>query len=308
MTLFLPEEIRTSREGFKIFGDLFAQCCKSEDCEVELNGTKLKFLDANLCAVLGVVIKRLSDIGKRISLMGEIKTEVRDILHCNNFMSCAVYGDNGALPDPEQLEFSDKLFFPYWNYSIDEAKGFIKGYARKLITTQWMPVMTDGVRAKIIESLGELFNNAKVHAESTFGVFVCGKYSPKRQTLSFTISDAGIGFRERLARDCRFSGNASDAIDWALKPRNTAKNTNEPGGLGLKILNEFIRLNGGRMIIASDSGYYELSHGNVIQDEFQFPFPGTVVSLEVNTADTQSYRLKTESVNNGGQAYANHSH
>ena len=305
MRVVLPGEIRTCHEGFRLLGDIYARSSGNDDAVVEFDCSELRFVDANLCAALGVIFDRLTNRGKRISIAGTIKQEVGEILAHNNFLSCAVKRERTMVPDPEELEFSDKVFFPYWNYDIHEAKSFIKGYARKLIASKWMPLMTDGVREKMIESLGELFNNVKVHAESRFGVSVCGKYSPKRRTLAFTIADAGIGFRERLSRDCGFKGNASDAINWALIPKNTAKHTNEPGGLGLKILNEFIFLNDGRMIIASDAGYYELSHRRVIREEFKCPFPGTVVSLEVNAADVQSYRLKTESVNNGEQANAN---
>lgn len=305
MTITLPDEIRTCKDGFRALGEVYAESCGCEDAVVEIDCSMLRFVDANLCASLGVVFERIVAIGKRIKIIGEIKQEVSEILQCNNFLSWVRKSDNVTLPDPEELEFSDKLFFPYWNYGVHEAKSFIKGYARKLIANKWMPIMTDGVRTKMIESLGELFNNAKVHAESTHGVFVCGRYCPRRQVLAFTISDAGIGFRERLLRDGCFEGCATDAIDWALTPKNTAKNTIEPGGLGLKILNEFISLNDGRMIIVSDAGYYELSHRKVVREDFNFPFPGTVVSLEVNAADTQAYSLKTESVNNGEQANAN---
>ena len=305
MTITLPDEIRTCNDGFRALSEVYAESCGHEDGEVEFDCAGLRFVDANLCAALGVVFERIIDSGKRIKIAGKIKQEVSEILRCNNFLSWAITRDNITFPDPEELEFSDKLFFPYWNYGVYEAKNFVKGYARKLIANKWMPIMTDGVRTKMIESLGELFNNAKVHAESSHGVFVCGKYSPKRQVLAFTISDAGIGFRERLSRDWHFNGSATEAIDWALTPKNTVKKTSEPGGLGLKILKEFIWLNNGRMVIVSDSGYFELSHREVVREEFEFPFPGTVVSPEVNAADTQSYSLKTESVNNGGQDNAN---
>lgn len=307
MTISLPDEIRTCRDGIRVLGKLCAECLRCDDTVVKFDCSELRFVDANLCAALGVVFKRLAYAGKSVGIAGEIKPEVREILTCNNFLSCAIHGEKTTLPDPEELEFSEKLFLPYWNYTVDEAKGFIKGYARKLMASKWMPMMSEGVRVKMIESLGELFNNAKVHAESRFGVFVCGKFSPKRQKLSFTISDAGIGFRERLVRDFKFSGNSSNAIAWALRPKNTVKRTDEPGGLGLKLLHEFIWLNGGRMIIASDAGYFELSHRETVLVEFDHPFPGTIVSLEVNAADAQSYSLKTESVNNGEHAYANNS-
>ena len=46
----------------------------------------------------------------------------------------------------------------------------------------------------------------------------------------------------------------SAAIEWAMKGRNTTRSGDVPGGLGLKILKEFIQLNGGRLSIVDHIG------------------------------------------------------
>ena len=67
-----------------------------------------------------------------------------------------------------------------------------------------------------------------------------------------------------------------------------------PGGLGLKLLCEFIDLNGGCIQIVSDAGYWRRSGRQTAVTKLNHPFPGTVVSVEINTADTESYSLASE--------------
>ena len=84
------------------------------------------------------------------------------------------------------------------------------------------------------------------------------------------------------------------AIVWATEANNTTKGGSVPGGLGLKLLGEFIDLNGGCLQIASDAGYWRRSNKGSSSTPLGHPFPGTVVNIEINTADTHSYVLSSE--------------
>lgn len=69
-----------------------------------------------------------------------------------------------------------------------------------------------------------------------------------------------------------------------------------PGGLGLSVLTEFIKLNEGKFQIISDDGFYEL--GTSERAEFlDNPFPGTIVNMEFLTNDFHSYDLGSELCN-----------
>ncbi len=87
---------------------------------------------------------------------------------------------------------------------------------------------------------------------------------------------------------------AEHAIVWATNGRNTTKSGSIPGGLGLKLLKEFIGLNGGRLQIVSDAGYWCLDKNQAQTTRLRSPFPGTAVTLEINTSDAQSYTLSSE--------------
>jgi hypothetical protein len=75
---------------------------------------------------------------------------------------------------------------------------------------------------------------------------------------------------------------------------NTTKIGNIPGGLGLDIIFEFIKLNKGKIQIVSSDGYWEYRNGKTENKLFDKPFSGTIVNIEFNLDDKDSYRLTEE--------------
>jgi hypothetical protein len=112
--------------------------------------------------------------------------------------------------------------------------------------------------------------------------------------MDFSVADLGIGIQQNLHERLGLDLPAEQAINWAMEGKNTTKFGPIPGGLGLKLLREFIELNRGRIQVVSDKGYWELCRGKVLTKVFPEPFPGTVVNIEINTADTKSYCLSSE--------------
>ena len=155
--------------------------------------------------------------------------------------------------------------------------------------------MSPGLLKKFRESIFEILSNAVIHSKTELGIFSCGQFFPKYHRLDFSIADLGIGIRNNVKQNANLDLTAEKAIQWALEGNNTTKKGSIPGGLGLKLLCEFIKMNKGRIQIVSDKGYWELSNNGQIQTQsFLNPFPGTVVNIEINTADTNSYCLSSE--------------
>jgi hypothetical protein len=107
------------------------------------------------------------------------------------------------------------------------------------------------------------------------------------------MADLGIGIRRNVKEKLGLKMTSQEAIEWAMEG-NTTKRGPRPGGLGLKLIREFIKLNNGKLILVSDRGFWHLSAGRVETRRFENSFPGTVVSIEINTADTASYCLSSE--------------
>jgi hypothetical protein len=78
-----------------------------------------------------------------------------------------------------------------------------------------------------------------------------------------------------------------------MEGTNTTKKT-VSGGLGLKILREFISLNKGKIQVISNDGFWQFSGGNIFKKLFTGEFPGTAINLCINTDDQTHYSLSSE--------------
>jgi hypothetical protein len=89
-----------------------------------------------------------------------------------------------------------------------------------------------------------------------------------------------------------------EAIRWAMIENHTTKpkKDNIPGGLGLKIIKEFVKLNKGKVQIVSSDGYYEFKKGREKYETLVNAFPGTLVNLEFNLDDQSFYYLEEEEI------------
>lgn len=109
------------------------------------------------------------------------------------------------------------------------------------------------------------------------------------------MADLGSTIRKNVRtflKDKNISG--SQTIKWAVEEGNTTKTGNHPGGLGLSLIREFLKLNEGKIQIVSSNGYWQEKKGIMFAADFENAFVGTIVNLEFNLDDKKSYALKTE--------------
>ena len=273
--------VRTRLKGFQWIVGLDSDLSKTSDrmCELSIDG----WLDANMCAPLGAILHQHAARGKTITLSGQTP----EIFCKNGFLSdfgiASTKDVHGTTIGYRRFSLRDKE--PFQDYIVRHFKPGSRG----------LPSMTDALSRKFRESLFEVYGNAIDHSETQLGIFACGQYYPHNHRLDFSIADLGIGIRGRILKDLGAEMTPSQAIRWAMEGNTTRKG--RPGGLGLKLIQEFIQLNGGRIIVVSGSGYWELSEKQSWKPRAEVlscAFPGTVVTIEVNAADKKSYRLSSE--------------
>lgn len=283
MRLTLPD-IRHDLSGFKALVRLGAETrdCIFEEIDIDMGGAS--WFDADMCAPFGAILYRLSGNLNTVRL-ANICPNVENILLKNGFLSH--YG-RGKIPDRWGTTI------PYQRFDSKDDRYFADYIENELIRRSEIPAMSTGLLKKFRESIFEIFSNAVLHSHTKLGIFSCGQFFPKRNRLDFSVADLGIGMRRNIADHTGLALAAADAIVWATAGRNTTKRGPVPGGLGLKLLVEFIDLNGGFIQIVSDAGYWRRQNSKTITASFSNPFPGTVVSMEINTADTNSYKLVSE--------------
>ncbi|MDR0573276.1 MAG: ATP-binding protein [Tannerella sp.] len=241
-----------------------------------------KWFAANMSAAMGAVLDLFTENFSEICF-DYIKPETERILLKNDFLT--YYGKvrevdvNHTTIRFQKLKPSDGKYFK--TYVIEELVGRTE-----------LPQMSTALKEKIVEAIYEIFVNAQIHSE-TKHIYTCGQFYPTKNKIEFTIVDTGIGFRNKINNRFSSSLSATQAIQWAVKDKNTTKETIS-GGIGLALLKEFIDLNKGKMQIVSDAGYYEFGDRGVVTESFAGRFPGTIVNLQFCTDDTHKYALKSE--------------
>lgn len=284
MRYVLPGDLRHDVDGYRDIVRLWQQTERLTFEEIEIDLSAVSWLAADMCAPLGAILYRLGENLNSIRL-SSLQPQVEEILRRNGFLS--TYGRAG-LPD------SWGTTIPYQRFDRKDDRFFVKYVEDELVQRSEMPQMSTALLKKFQESIYEVFNNAVVHSGTEYGIFACGQYFRKKDLLVFAVADLGIGIRRNIEQARALVMDAVSAIKWATAGHNTTKRGRIPGGLGLKLLKEFIQLNQGCFQIVSDSGYWSLQQGRETAHSLPYPFPGTVVSIAINTADLHSYRLQSE--------------
>lgn len=284
MEFTLPKEIRHDEDGFKNLVDFYEQtkCCFAERVEVDMRSTF--WFDADMCAVFGALLCRLKD-NLNLVHFRNLSPEIESILSKNGFLSH--YGKQ-KIPD------SYKTTILYKRFNVKDERYFSDYVEQEFIHRPEIPEMTPKLLKKMCGSVYEIFNNAVHHSQTELGIFSCGQFFPKKDRLDFTIADLGVGIKANVCRYLQKNVSAVDAIEWAVRDKHTTKR-NVSGGLGLALLSEFIDLNQGCIRIVSDAAYWRRQNRRNYKVQLARAFPGTVVNIEINTADTGSYGLYSES-------------
>lgn len=283
MKFALPE-IRHNLAGFKELVHLNGELENCRFVTIEIDMTSAGWFDADMCSPFGAILYRAGHFGNQVHLTN-VQPGVEKILSKNGFLSH--YG-RMLLPDTYGTTI------PYQRFDVKDDRFFASYVESRFVQRSEMPRMSPGLVKRFRESVFEIFSNAVIHSQTQLGIFSCGQFFPKRNRLDFSVADLGIGIQRNVKEHTGVDLPAHEAIEWATQAHNTTKRGQIPGGLGLKLLSEFITLNGGRMQIVSDSGYWSLEKDQTQIMLLPRPFPGTVVSVEINTSDTQSYALSSE--------------
>jgi hypothetical protein len=270
--------VRSKRDGFDVLSRLAADTQGVEYESVELSFAGVSWFDANMAAPLGAVLAHLRDRYNNVSIV-DLAWSQLSILQRNGFL------DSYGYPAPSNW---GGTVMPYMRFKTTDANRFYD-YLDEHLPGKGMPEMASDFSLRFQQSLGEIFINAQSHSDSDLGVFVCGQFYPAKQRLDISIADAGITIPGRVSRRFKIKVNPVKALQWALKEGNTTKE-DSPGGVGLKLLRAFIHHNGGCLQIASGGAFWEFQRGTEHFDRLSGPgFPGTVVNIEVYTADNNTY-------------------
>jgi hypothetical protein len=270
--------VTSDSTGFNALAALAETTNRMEYASIEISFARVTWFDANMAAPLGAVLARIRDRYNTVSIV-DVPWGQRSILQRNGFLENFGY--------PVSVAGQRGTALPYERFKTTDANRFYD-YLDEHLPGKGMPEMTSEFALRFLQSLGEIFINSQTHAESNLGIFICGQFYPLKQRLDISMADAGLTIPGKINRRFEVNLPAVKALRWALTEGHTTKE-DSPGGVGLKLLRDFIALNGGRLQIASGKAFWQFQHGKENFLELKHEFPGTVVNLEVSTADTKSY-------------------
>ncbi|MDA8240588.1 MAG: ATP-binding protein [Nitrospiraceae bacterium] len=185
---------------------------------------------------------------------------------------------------------------PYREDSKWDANSIIDYLELYWLGRGWVHV-SPRLRDAIIGHVWEIYNNAFEHSGSEIGVFSCGQHFHRKDELLLSVVDFGQGIpakvRTFLSSDPRADQLlAAGCLRWAFQRGNTTKE-DEPGGLGLDLLKEFIQLNQGKLEVYSNEGYAIIDRDGERYENRDISFEGTVVHITLR-CDEKLYHFKDE--------------
>lgn len=285
MKIFIPAQLKSDISGYSYFANIHRKYFDCENESIDFDFSECSWFEANLAAVLGGILSELQGKGNKVRLIN-IGPEQHNILTRNRFLASFGYDSTpdliGTTAHYEKFDITDER----------KIKDYIEA---ELLNKPDMPQISQALKTEIIRSIFEIYSNAIMHGKCNF-VFSCGQYYPRKSPphMYFTIVDLGETIKSNVASFLKQPYSGEEAILWALKEGNTTKIGSQPGGLGFAVIQEFVKMNNGRIQIASADGYWEYVKGKIFSTTMSQDFAGTIVNLVFNLADTNAYSLKSE--------------
>lgn len=283
----IPEKIYSDYNGFQFFINLYKQLQDISFSTINIDFRNTIWFEANLCAILGSILNFTQGNFNEVTL-SNLNPQLQNILSRNNFLASF---QGTRIPD-----FNDTTI-KYRKSKLTDEQLIYEYLEDELVGKTNFPKLSNPAKNEIIRSIFEIFSNAVIHGDCQY-VYSCGQLYPRKEIscINFTIVDLGKTIKNNVNSFLESNMTGMESLLWAIKENNTTKpkRNNIPGGLGLKIIRDFIRLNNGKIQMVSSDGYWEYIRGKEESNVFNFEFPGTIVNINFNLNDESFYYLEEE--------------
>lgn len=258
----IPVYLKTNQLGYSFISELYHSVSSQKDKDLMINFSKCQLADGNIAAALGAILDKLLTDGFSIKLSNPSVKQVRKVFSRNHFFR--------AWEVKTQTEDREN-YIEYKKFKSDDSTSFKTYIDNGLIHKQKFPKHTDFV-------------------------YSCGEYKEDSHILEMTIVDCGVTIPQNVNTYMQSNNEQTlsdcDAIKWAFEKGNTTKDI--PGGLGLAILKDFIKMNNGAIQMISGNGMIEIHGDEVEHFLLNMEFPGTIVNMKFNFDDNKNYYMTSE--------------
>lgn len=154
-----------------------------------------------------------------------------------------------------------------------------------------LPRMNEMLAKETRRSLFELIANIFEHSESSIGGVFTGQFHVRHAEFQICICDCGVGVSKRVMRKKPDITSCSNALLWAVEGGNSTKDSGIPGGLGLHLLRDFVKVNEGLFRLCANNGVVSEIAGSQTAYDHDFSFPGTLIELRLKVKEDFVYCL-----------------
>ncbi|MBW1700345.1 MAG: ATP-binding protein [Deltaproteobacteria bacterium] len=286
--------IPTLNDSTADFDQLFSLWSQANDYfeNIRFDFSNCNFLRPNAVAFLGGLARLIeSRLGTAAFDWDTLADKVMTNLRQNGF--AGTFGH----PSPGWTGNS----IPYREDTSRDVNGIMDYLEIYWLGRGWINV-SQRLRDAIVGHMWEIYNNAFEHSGSEIGVFSCGQHFPTYDELVLSVVDFGQGIpakvRNFLSSDPRAEQlTAAGCLCWAFQRGTTTKPREEPGGLGLDLLKEFVRINQGKLEVYSNEGYALIDKDGERFTNRTTSFEGTVFHITLR-CDENLYRFADETNGN----------
>ncbi|MFH1980345.1 MAG: ATP-binding protein [Pseudomonadota bacterium] len=290
-------QIPRINDGRADFATLFSIWSQTNDYfeDVRFDFSTCWFLRPNAVAFLGGLARLIE------SRLGKVEFDWNSLRDQRVITNLCQNGFAGNFGYPTSAWSGNSI--PYREDKTRDVGGIMDYLEQYWLGRGWVQV-SKRLRDAIVGHMWEIYNNAFEHSSSEIGVFTCGQHFPGRygneETLVLSVVDFGQGipakirgfFRQHADEELVAKLTGSSCLRWAFQAGNTTK-VGEPGGSGLDLLKEFVRLNQGKLEIYSNDGYAIVDKDGERFENRDLAFEGTVVHITLR-CDENLYRFRDE--------------
>ena len=253
--------INDGRSDFIVLANIWRDVMsKGKGAEVLFKFSSCNFLRPNAVVFLGALARLIEYFGGKPTFVVEtMKPHISTNLLQNGFAYAM-----GADTHPWQGNS-----IPYQEFGHNDINRIVNNLKNEWLGRDWVNI-SNTLKNEIAGQMSEIYINSFEHSKTLIGVSSCGQHFPNRRELVLAVADFGVGIPSnvRSSVDDRLSG--AETMRWAFTRGNTtAKQIYGPRGMGLDLLKEFVRLNGGKLEIYSHDGYARIDSSGEIYENLQ---------------------------------------
>ena len=278
------------QNGFRSHDTLCRLACELKNTassKIAIDLSAVDFIASNLFSVLGCIFHEYAQRNPAPNsiLLTGLKPKIAKTIQKNGF-----YKHLGL----EKMPDMHNTVIPYKYFLVNQIDDYERYLTINLFMRDDLPKMTQSVIDSIRDYLLELFKNVSDHTTSKY-VFTCGQYFPHSYMLYFTIVDIGetISYNVNNYHATHNLLVPDSPLRWALESGNTTSYSLKPRGIGLSLIEDFVKQNNGVFYILSDTETYEIYHTKERFKVLTYPFPGTIVTIGFNLHDTAVHYLNS---------------